>query len=160
MQEKTEMETAAQARAKEYFRNGCNCAETVFGAILHSTQTEYPPEVLALASGFGGGIGQSRHICGAVTGAVMALGLIYGRREPMSPEAPVLKTEVYPEFAALFQDLEARCGSVMCSELTRDFADFGSIERRRHCAGIVSACVDIAAAQIAASEGAKEPALS
>ena len=37
------------------------------------------PCVPRIASGFGGGIGRQGETCGAVTGGVMALGLIYGR---------------------------------------------------------------------------------
>ena len=38
-----------------------------------------------IATPFGGGIGGRGEVCGAVTGAVMAIGLKHGREEPSQP---------------------------------------------------------------------------
>lgn len=59
------------AKAGVLFDGGYNCAQ----AVLQATTGRSDPELLAMAEAFGGGIGDSGCLCGAVTGGVMALGL-------------------------------------------------------------------------------------
>lgn len=59
-------------RAGALFDGGYNCAQ----AVLQATTGRDDPELLAMAEPFGGGIGRSGCLCGAVTGGVMALGLL------------------------------------------------------------------------------------
>lgn len=54
------------------FDGGYNCAQ----AVLQATTGRDDPELLKMAEAFGGGIGRSGCLCGAVTGGVMALGLL------------------------------------------------------------------------------------
>lgn len=54
------------------YDGGYNCAQ----AVLQATTGRSDPELLAMAKAFGGGIGESGCLCGAVTGGVMALGLL------------------------------------------------------------------------------------
>jgi C_GCAxxG_C_C family probable redox protein len=54
------------------FDGGYNCAQ----AVLQATTGRSDAELLAMAEAFGGGIGRSGCLCGAVTGGVMALGLL------------------------------------------------------------------------------------
>jgi len=65
-----------QEKAGALFDGGYNCAQ----AVLQATTGRRDPELLAMAEAFGGGIGESGCLCGAVTGGVMALGLS-GRAE-------------------------------------------------------------------------------
>ncbi len=59
------------AKAGVLFDGGYNCAQ----AVLQATTGRSDPELLVMAEAFGGGIGESGCLCGAVTGGVMALGL-------------------------------------------------------------------------------------
>lgn len=43
---------------------------------------ELSEDILCMATGFGGGIGHTKNICGAITGSVMALGTV--KRTPRS----------------------------------------------------------------------------
>lgn len=61
----------AASRAGELFDQGLNCAQ----AVLQATTGRDEPELLAMAEGFAGGIGNRGCLCGAVAGGVMALGL-------------------------------------------------------------------------------------
>ncbi len=136
--------------AREYYRQGLNCAECVFLAFLDHHETSLPREVLALASGFGGGIGQTKHLCGAISGAVLALGTQKGRADPFQKESPALRSqelreEVYPAFAALAHEVEAHYGTLLCRELTNSFADFQGKERKKSCQEIVAYCAALAA---------------
>lgn len=62
--------------AECFFMDQWNCAESVFKAVCEQSGITAPTY---LATGFGGGIGGNRRICGAITGAVLAIGLRYGR---------------------------------------------------------------------------------
>lgn len=68
---------------------------------------------LRLASGFGGGIGCGGDICGAVSGAIMALGLKYGIAEP----AKAAKAEMYRLTRVLEDAFRRRAGSIFCRDL-------------------------------------------
>ncbi|MGV8058756.1 MAG: C-GCAxxG-C-C family (seleno)protein [Smithellaceae bacterium] len=65
----------ARNKAGNYFKEGYNCAEAIF-----LTFREYlAPEMVKLVTGFGGGVGQSGCMCGALTGSIVALNMIKGR---------------------------------------------------------------------------------
>lgn len=68
--EETGTETAG-ARAGELFASGLNCAQ----AVLQATTGVDDPRTMGMAEAFGGGVGGSKCLCGAVSGGVMALGL-------------------------------------------------------------------------------------
>jgi len=65
-------------RSNAYFDSGYGCAEAVLMAVTESKgmKSELIPRI---ATGFCGGMAHTNNMCGAVTGAVMALNLIYGR---------------------------------------------------------------------------------
>lgn len=66
-----------QAQAKALFEAHYNCAQSVFGSFAEhfglGQETAF-----RIGTPFGGGIGHSGHICGAVSGAIMAIGLARG----------------------------------------------------------------------------------
>jgi C_GCAxxG_C_C family probable redox protein len=67
--------------AQTLFNQGFNCAQallTTYGIDLGLNRNT----ALKIASAFGGGIGCMGETCGAVTGALMVLGLKYGTTEP------------------------------------------------------------------------------
>jgi len=100
-------------KAVERFRTGCSCSQailTTYGPLFGVSERA----ALQVASGFGGGIGRLGFECGAVTGAVMVLGLRYG---PSSTDDTAAREKVYElvrEFAKRFRQ---RCGSLLCREL-------------------------------------------
>jgi len=62
------------AGADRGFKPGLNCAQSVLTAFSDDFDVE-PAAAARIAAGFGGGIGHLQKTCGAVTGAVMVLGL-------------------------------------------------------------------------------------
>jgi len=66
-----------------------------------------------IAYGFAGGIGNTGAVCGAVIGAVMAIGLKLGRRDTM--QGMLENLGVVREFRRRF---EAEMGYIGCRELT------------------------------------------
>jgi C_GCAxxG_C_C family probable redox protein len=58
-------------KAGELFAQGLNCCQAVFQATTGCVDGE----IMLMAKAFGGGIGERKCLCGAVTGGVMALGI-------------------------------------------------------------------------------------
>ncbi len=73
-------------------------------------ESEVIPQI---GSGFAGGIGNTGAVCGAVVGAVMAIGLKQGRGDSM--EDMLRKLGVVQEFRRRF---EAEMETISCRELT------------------------------------------
>ena len=67
-------ESQAGQRAEQRFYEGYNCCESVVTVTLEAmgVRCDCLP---GLATGMGGGIGRTGHVCGAVSGGAMALGL-------------------------------------------------------------------------------------
>ena len=72
-------------RALDYHKNGYNCAQSVFAACCEYTGLD-EKTALALSAGFGGGA-RSGELCGAVTGAIMAEGLVFPFNDGQDTEA-------------------------------------------------------------------------
>jgi C_GCAxxG_C_C family probable redox protein len=69
-------------RAMRYVDEGFLCVEAVLKTLadLKGIESEYIP---AIASGMAAGVARTSQICGAVSGAVMGLGLWFGRSSPV-----------------------------------------------------------------------------
>ena len=140
----------AEELAKGYFKNGLNCAECVLKTYMDMYDTGMPEEAICMASGFGGGIGHTKSVCGAVSGAVMALGLDKGRKDPDGPREEMreridhLYKNIYPEFASLLDDVKDEYGTIICSEMSQQFEDFESKPRMRNCMKITMDCAALA----------------
>ena len=63
-----ELVEKARANARQNFRDGLNCSESVFKAVLDTGITDFPAETVAISTGFGGGMGLAGHNCGALIG--------------------------------------------------------------------------------------------
>ena len=101
--------------AERYFHEGHNCAMAVLRAVAETLQVAHPRCVPAVALGMGGGIGHTDRTCGAVTGAIMALGLAVSR----FTEGPLIqkKEEAGTLAAALLNRFLDEFGSVDCRPL-------------------------------------------
>lgn len=100
-------------RAYELFKEGYNCSQSVFGAFSEELGVDFNTAV-KLASGFGGGIGRMREVCGAFSGLTMAASMIYGYNDPKANET---KTELYEKIRALADRFREDNGSIICREL-------------------------------------------
>jgi C_GCAxxG_C_C family probable redox protein len=71
----------AGEKAARYFGNGFHCAEAVVTAVLEALG-EDPSQAVAYATAFGGGFGRThQEACGALAGALIAIGHFHGRRK-------------------------------------------------------------------------------
>jgi len=69
-------------RSMGYVGDGFFCVEAVLKTLadLKGVESEYIP---AIASGLAAGVARTSQICGAVSGAILGLGLWFGRNEPV-----------------------------------------------------------------------------
>jgi C_GCAxxG_C_C family probable redox protein len=82
--------------------------------VCQEFKIEVPNEIIPrIAFGFGGGIGNTGAVCGAVTGAVMAISLKIERGDTMEEGLHALR--VVQEFRRRF---EAELETISCRELT------------------------------------------
>jgi C_GCAxxG_C_C family probable redox protein len=99
--------------ALDFFKNGCNCAQSVLCAYAADFGLDRNA-ALSVALGFGGGIGRTQGICGAVSGAIMALGLHANFKEG---EGRDKITVVYDETRSFLADFVEQKGAITCLEL-------------------------------------------
>jgi C_GCAxxG_C_C family probable redox protein len=92
------------------FDGNFNCAQSVFAAFASQFGMD-ESLMLRMASPFGGGVARRGHICGAVTGGLMALGVLRGADTPLGKEA------VYRMGQEFIQRFESRHGSILCRVL-------------------------------------------
>jgi len=95
------------------FRDGFNCAQSVlspFAADLNlDTET-----ALKISSGFGGGMARMQDTCGAVTGAIMAIGFKYGNYRKGDDAAKENAYRLIRQFSGEFKTLNK---TLMCKDL-------------------------------------------
>ncbi len=65
-------------KAEQEFEKGFNCCQSVLSVYCEQLDLNRNTALL-LSSAFGGGINKMGEICGAVSGAIMLIGLKYGR---------------------------------------------------------------------------------
>ena len=100
-------------KAEALFNDGYNCAQAVL--LAFEDVTGIGRETAArLSSSFGGGLGRTRDVCGAVSGAAMVLGLVKGYSDPKDAEAKRLHYHGVQDFCARFKEQN---GSIICREL-------------------------------------------
>jgi C_GCAxxG_C_C family probable redox protein len=102
-------------KAIEYHRNKFNCSQAVF-AVLGTDYGLPENDCLKVACAFGGGMGRLQYTCGAVAGALMALGMKYGMALN-EPEEKKLLT--YAKTKEFFKEFEKLHGSTNCMELLK-----------------------------------------
>jgi C_GCAxxG_C_C family probable redox protein len=94
--------------------NGLVCSESVLLATCQEFGIEVDENVIPkIAYAFAGGIGNTGSVCGAVAGAVMAIGLIKDRGKTMEEMMKVIGLAA--EFRKRF---EAEKNTISCRELT------------------------------------------
>ncbi len=100
-------------KARELFRAGYNCSQAVLLAFSDVTGLDEKAAAV-LSSSFGGGMGRLREVCGAVSGAFMVAGILWGYSDPSDHEA---KKEHYALIQRIAQEFKKHNGSYICREL-------------------------------------------
>ena len=114
---------------REKFAAGWHCAQCTLVPWADALGYD-EEELLRMAAAFAGGMFRG-DTCGAVTGALMALGLAYG-------DDPALTAEKTAQFQAAFS---ARFGSTICREiLGYDLSVPGELEKARESGRMTDNC--------------------
>lgn len=100
-------------KAEELFKNGYNCAQAVAVAFADLTGMD-EDTVAKLTSGYGGGIGRMREVCGSISGMVFIMNCLYGYNKKSDGFA---KSKHYKNIQSLAKQFEKENGSVVCREL-------------------------------------------
>lgn len=104
------------------FKSGFNCCEAIVETFRKEAGVNIDDNAFRLCSGFGGGIGHARDLCGALAGCTMVISTLVGRNHPS--DKPL--GEIYPltlEFQQRFKEVfgSTACGDLMPYEFnTRD----------------------------------------
>ena len=100
-------------RAKEYFNNGYNCAQSV--ALAYADITTLDEKMVAtITASFGGGLGRLREVCGAVSGMAFVASFISPCPMADNAEAKKANYALVQEFAEQFRQ---KNGYIVCRSL-------------------------------------------
>ena len=100
-------------QAVELFMQGYSCSQSVVMAFSDLYGVD-PKTACRMATGFGGGVGRMRMMCGAVSGVVMLAGL------DTDPEGSASgKSGCYKIVQELVETFRQRNGSIICAELLK-----------------------------------------
>jgi len=94
--------------AKELFKKGYNCSQSVFAAFSDETGLDIET-ALKISSSFGAGMGRLREVCGSVSGMFMVVGMKYGYTD-LSDKT--VKAEHYKLIQSLAEIFKKENGSI------------------------------------------------
>ena len=131
-------------KAIELFIKRLHCSQVLATVGLEKLGIEAPEVIKALGS-FGGGIGGTGNICGALVGAASVLGSLYSRSSLEEKENPRMwnATKI---MLKNFQELTTEHGGINCCQIARvDWMDRDQVKefytnpesRRQHCIKVV-----------------------
>jgi C_GCAxxG_C_C family probable redox protein len=135
--------------ALAYFREGSgfNCAQSVAASFAPQSGLEREA-LLKAAAAFGGGIGRSGGICGALGGAMIVVGLRCGMTDIEDQDS---KKETYRKAQAVLARFKEKHGTLQCRELLgHDVGTEEGLQQIRdakmgatHCTGYIRDAVKI-----------------
>lgn len=105
--------TPKPALAEATFKQGFNCAQSVL--IAYADELGLPEETaLKISTGFGAGMGRAQEVCGAVSGALMVISLLYGRGKNDGREKTV---DTYLKVRQFIEAFTKVHGTIICRDL-------------------------------------------
>lgn len=139
-----------EQRIFDYFQSGFNCTEALSKVMAELYAKEMQATIPCVATAFGGGIGGSKaELCGALSGGIIAIGCILGRKGPKDDKkaAYELAAEFRRKFVETFgssacrtildgigeqehmlecKKLTARAGGILYTMLDDEFSEAAS----------------------------------
>ena len=101
-------------KAVENHKKGCNCAQAVAGVFAEKLGYN-EDELFRLSEAFGGGMGGTQGVCGAVSAMVFAVGAVKSAGLEKLPETN--KKESYACARELMEKFQSEIGTIMCKEI-------------------------------------------
>jgi C_GCAxxG_C_C family probable redox protein len=136
--------TAAQAAG--LFEEGFHCSQAVLAACAGLFREEPPPpELTAAMAAFSGGMFGSGQTCGALSGALAAVGFALGKTTPKGENHKQMN-RIGQEMVKEFARLTSEYGGMSCTDIAKvDWQDSEAVRRfrtdpnstRRHCVHVV-----------------------
>jgi len=108
----SELDMSNAVKAVGIFKEGFSCSQAILATYCEQFGLD-TKQAYKISSGFGGGMHLDR-TCGAVTGAIMVIGLKYGRTRAGDMKSKAKTYEISAKFADKFKE---RHGSIGCKEL-------------------------------------------
>ncbi len=132
--------------AVKLFIDGFHCSQALFfvGARFQGVSA---PDVIAAMAPFGGGMGSTGRVCGVLPGALAAIGLTMGKRDPADRDNKNLWRLSY-KMVKKFEEITEQYGGVDCRDIARvDWRDRQQVKafrqdpdsRRRECCRVIAA---------------------
>lgn len=131
-------------KAKEYHDKGFNCAQSVLEAFRDKVGlTE--DQCRGIATGLGGGF-RCGNICGAASGAVLVLGMLYPHATENDPERKAytakLTKEFLRRFSERFQNL-LDCRDLLQAKDLQGVEEVTALGAAKHCETLIISAVAI-----------------
>ncbi len=123
-------------KAVELFKDGFNCSQAVVGAFAKDIGLD-EKTALKISAGFGGGVARTGEICGALSGAAIIAGVLYGATDGRDAES---KAHTYEELQRVINIFKEKNTFVTCRELKNppEKSENGSpVYNRRPCVSLV-----------------------
>jgi C_GCAxxG_C_C family probable redox protein len=105
--------TVHEEIAIDLYNQGYNCSQAVFCAFCDVTGLERD-EAFRISSSFGGGMGRLGEVCGALSGAFMATGMLLSGTDEKDK---VAKDKHYLRVKQLGEQFRESKGSLLCRDL-------------------------------------------
>lgn len=131
-------------KAIDLFLKRLHCSQ-VLAMVGQEKLGAIDPSVIKALGSFGGGIGGTGHVCGALVGAASVIGTMYSRSSLDEKENPRMWAATKAVMKS-FQELTEEYGGIDCGQIARvDWMDrdqvknfYGNAEsRRQHCIRVV-----------------------
>lgn len=144
---------ALQYARENQVEYGLSCSESVLNALIRAGIVDLPEYYTCLATGLSGGVGASGNTCGAVYGAMMALGAVYGRKNPLAhPFEPTKKIPLEEDyryymmrrFNNLINDYVNHFGTCRCREFVDKCGGYFEKGRVDFCPNLIVYATELA----------------
>lgn len=106
-------------KVNKLFSKGFSCSQAILAGYSENFDLK-EDTALKIASSFGGGIGGRRELCGAVSGALMVIGLKYGRTNEKDIESKIKNYFYVNEYLKRFTAIYCTCN---CKEILNRFEE-------------------------------------
>ncbi|MCK5001032.1 MAG: C_GCAxxG_C_C family protein [Anaerohalosphaera sp.] len=100
-------------QAVELYSQGFSCAQSVFAAFADELGVDRDT-ALKISSGFGGGMGRTGNVCGALTGAIMVIGYRNGTTDAANLTQKLANYDLVEKAISMFRE---RSGAIDCRDL-------------------------------------------
>ncbi len=104
-------------KASRLFLDGFHCSQAVFAVGAEMLEVDAPDVISAMAP-FGGGIASTGNICGTLSGAIAALGLLMGKKEPSARDHRAMWRLSF-KMVRKFEAITAQYGGMNCTDIAR-----------------------------------------